>query len=69
MVFPLTLLLQWEPPWDIVQLSGVRQVNKNLGTNTVSLMSDYMPKMYRYTPEDKSNKFTSPKKSFEEHLS
>lgn len=52
-VVAFTLLLQWEPTWDIVQLSGVRQVNKNLGTNTVSLINVCIHKMHEYTPEVK----------------
>lgn len=35
MVVPLTLFLQREPAWDVVQLGSVGQVNKYLGANTV----------------------------------
>lgn len=33
-VVPFALLLQGEPPWDVVQLGGVRQVNEDLGKHT-----------------------------------
>lgn len=36
-VVSLALLLQGEPPWDVVQLGGVGQVNEDLRNNTEAI--------------------------------
>lgn len=72
-VVALALLLQGEPPRDVVQLGRVGQVNEDLGTGKRS--NRHLHKKTKERCRDSidqvilSKRFTSPRKSLEEHLS